>query len=255
MSTRRAAAYAAEFLGTFLLVLFIGLILASNSKAGLGSTDFAVVGLLHAFVLMMLIATLGGASGAHFNPAVTVTLAALRKIAWSDALAYVVLQLAGAVVAALVVKALLTAPADATNYGATAVNHQFVARDAGAAAAELIGTFALMWAIMGTAVNPRAERGWAPLVIGATLGLAVMTVGPFTGAGLNPARAFGPALVGDAFGGAGTFLFVYVAAPLAGALLAGAGYRWLMLESRGSAPAARPVESLEDALEPLAIVD
>jgi hypothetical protein len=66
MHTRKTA-YAAEFLGTFLLVLFIGLILASNSNAGLGSTDFAVVGLLHAFVLTMLVATLGALSGAHFK--------------------------------------------------------------------------------------------------------------------------------------------------------------------------------------------
>src|SRR5215210_9040016 len=79
MEPKGTAAYVAELLGTFLLVLFIGFILASNSPAeagGLGFTDFAVIGLLHAFVLMMLIASLGGVSGAHFNPAVTVTLGA-----------------------------------------------------------------------------------------------------------------------------------------------------------------------------------
>src|SRR5215210_9356560 len=79
MQAKGPAAYFAELIGTFLLVLFIGFILASNSPAeagGLGFTDFAVIGLLHAFVLMMLVATLGGTSGAHFNPAVTVTLGA-----------------------------------------------------------------------------------------------------------------------------------------------------------------------------------
>ena len=245
MRTRKAA-YAAEFLGTFLLVLFIGLILASNSKAGLGSTDFAVVGLLHAFVLTMLVATLGALSGAHFNPAVTITLRALRKIGSADAAAYIAAQLAGAVCAALVVRLVLTSPADATHYGATAVNKTFVSGNAGAAAAELIGTFALMWAILGMAVNPRGDRTWAPWVIGATLGLAVMTVGPFTGAGLNPARAFGPALVGNAFGGGGSFLLVYVAAPVVGALLAGIGYRLIALEP----PVAAPVP--ETAQEPFA---
>ena len=247
MPTRRPAAYAAEFFGTFLLVLFIGLILASNSKAGLGATDFAVVGLVHAFVLLLLIATLGAVSGAHFNPAVTVTLASLRRIAWADAVAYIALQLAGATVAALVVKLMLTGAADATGYGATAVNHRFVAGDAGAAAAELIGTFALMWAIMGCAVDPRANPGWAPPVIGATLGLAVMTIAPITGAGLNPARAFGPALIAGAFGGAGTFLLVYVLAPAAGALLAGAVYQRVILEVRDVEPAFD--------VEALAVVD
>jgi glycerol uptake facilitator protein len=241
MHTRKAA-YAAEFLGTFLLVLFIGLILASNSKAGLGSTDFAVVGLLHAFVLTMLVATLGALSGAHFNPAVTVTLRALRKISTADAAIYIAAQLAGAVCAALLVRLVLASPADATHYGATAVNKTFVSGDAGAAAAELIGTFALMWAILGMAVNPRGDRAWAPWVIGATLGLAVMTVGPFTGAGLNPARAFGPALVGNAFGGAGSFLLVYVAAPVVGALLAGVGYRLVALEPPVAAPVPETVQ-------------
>jgi glycerol uptake facilitator-like aquaporin len=86
-------------------------------------------------------------------------------------------------------------------------------------------------------MDPRGDRAWAPWVIGATLGLAVMTVGPFTGAGLNPARAFGPALVGNAFGGAWSFLLVYVIAPVAGALLAAAGYRLVALAPAVAAPA------------------
>ena len=247
MQPKGSAAYVAELIGTFLLVLFIGFILASNSPAeagGLGYTDFAVIGLLHAFVLMMLIASLGGVSGAHFNPAVTVTLAALRKISWGDAAVYILLQLAGAVLAALTVSLVVTGAADATNFGATAVNDRFVSGDGAAALAELIGTFALMWAIMGVAVNEQAERSWAPWVIGGTLGFAVMAIGPFTGAGLNPARAFGPALVGDAFGGAGTFLIVYVLAPLVGAVLAGVGYHALVLAPQGLR-GERPVDKLE----------
>jgi MIP family channel proteins len=250
MITRRPAAYAAELLGTFVLVLFIGLVLASNSKAGLGATDFAVVGLVHAFVLMTLVAAFAGVSGAHFNPAVTVTLTALRKIAPRDAAAYIVLQLVGATLAALVVKVTLTHPAAATNYGATAVNHHFVAGAAGAAVAEAIGTFALMLAIMGAAIDPRATRGWAPLLIGGALGMAVMVIGPVTGAGLNPARAFGPALVSGAFGGAGTFLLVYVTAPIAGALVAGVAYTKVVLEQREAAAPSEPAK-----VERLAIAD
>jgi MIP family channel proteins len=239
------SAYAAEFVGTFLLVLFIGLILSVQSPDGLGYREFAVVGLLHAFVLTMLVATLGGTSGAHFNPAVTVTLAALRKISPVDAVVYIAVQLAGAVAAALVVKAVLIDPADAVHFGATGVNQKFVSGDGGAFAAELIGSFALMWAIMGMAVNPRSDRSWAPFVIGATLGFAVMAVGPITGAGLNPARAFGPALVGTEFGGAGTFLFVYVLGPVVGALLAGVLYSAIVLRPQGLDEGVRPVDKLD----------
>jgi MIP family channel proteins len=245
MEQKSPSAYIAEFIGTFMLVLFIGIILASNSGAGLGFTDFAVVGLLHAFVLSMLVATLGGVSGAHFNPAVTVTLAALRKISPVDAAIYIVVQLIGAVAAALVVKALISGAADATNYGATGVNPKFLSSDGAGFLAELIGTFALMWAIVGTAVNPRADREWAPWIIGATLGFAVMAMGPLTGAGLNPARAFGPALVGDAFNGGGTFLFVFVAGPLVGALAAGLIYHYLILAPQEG---ERPVDRLDAEL-------
>ncbi|MEA2495963.1 MAG: glycerol uptake facilitator protein [Thermoleophilaceae bacterium] len=251
MHTRKTA-YAAEFLGTFLLVLFIGLILASNSNAGLGTTNFAVIGLLHAFVLAMLIASLGAVSSAHFNPAVTIALRSLRKISATDAAIYIVAQLAGAVCAALVVKLVLTNPADVTNYGAPAVNKTFVSGNAGAAAAELIGTFVLVWAILATAVNPRGDHAWAPWMIGATLGLAVMAIGPITGAGLNPARAFGPALVANAFGGAGSFLLVYVLAPIAGALLAGVGYRLIVLERRSE---VRSAELVQEPFEEFALAN
>jgi glycerol uptake facilitator protein len=244
MERKSPHAYFAEFVGTFLLVMFIGIILAgtaAKAQGGLGYADFAVIGLLHAFLLCMLVATLGGTSGAHFNPAVTVTLTALRKISIPDAVVYIVMQLAGAVCAALVVKALLTGSADATNYGATAVNKGMLSGDGAGFLAELIGTFALMWAIMGLAVNPRGDASWAPFVIGTTLGFAVMATGPLTGAGLNPARSFGPALVGSAFNGGGTFLLVYVLAPIVGALIAGIVYTVLVINPAAS---ARPVDEL-----------
>lgn len=244
MEERGAAAYVAEFVGTFLLVLFIGLIVSSNNPAGLGFTDFAVVGLVHAFALMMLVATLGGTSGGHFNPAVSVALATVRQISWADTAIYVVIQLLGATAAALTVDLIMGSPADAANFAAPAVADKFVATDAAGFLAEAVGTFALMWAIMGVAVNPRADRDWAPFVIGATLGFAVMAIGPLTGGSLNPARAFGPALVGDAFGGGGTFLFVYVAGPAVGAVLASIGYTALVLAPRGL-PMERPVDHLE----------
>ncbi len=103
------AAYIAELLGTFTLVLFIVLVLSLGAAPpeGLGFNDFAVIGLVHAFALALLIWAFGGASGAHFNPAVTVALAVRRKIAPADALIYIVVQLIGAILAALVAKVLI----------------------------------------------------------------------------------------------------------------------------------------------------
>ena len=237
-------AYAAELIGTFLLVLFIGIIVSLNSADGLGFTDWSVIGLLHIFVLAMLVYTVGQASGAHFNPAVTVTLAALRKIGPIDAAIYIVLQLIGAVLAALVVKLLLKDEGDAAGYGATVISDGFLQGKAlSGFLAELLGTFALMWAIMGVAVNPKGARDWAGLVIGGTLGFAVMAIGPLTGAGLNPARAFGPSLVG---GGEelGDFIVAYVLGPTVGALLAGVLYTALILAPEGRAPGRREIDTL-----------
>jgi len=229
---RGTAAYVAELLGTFMLVLFVCMIVIVNSRDGLGFTDWAVIGLVHAFVLMLLVNALGGTSGAHFNPAVTASLTALRKITPADALIYVILQLAGAVAAALVAKALLTDEGAFVNYGAVGVSPKIT--DFGGFICELIGTFTLMWAIMAAAVNPRAPRAWAGFMIGAALGLGVMTFGALTGGGFNPARAFGPAIVSGEFGGAGTFILVYVIGPIVGAFLAGIGYTALVLRPQAA---------------------
>jgi len=230
-------AYAAEFVGTFLLVLFICLIV--SVAAGLQVSDFAVIGLVHVFVLSMLIYTLGGTSGAHFNPAVTVALAALREIRPIDAVIYIFLQLSGAITAALLTKALLLDEGEAANYGATLVGPFLSEKAFPGLIAEAIGTFVLMWAIMGTAVNPRGQREWAGLVIGGTLGFAVMAIGPLTGAGFNPARSFGPALVSGEWAN----FWVYVVGPLVGALLAAFAYQAIAItpqRRRGD----RPIDKL-----------
>jgi MIP family channel proteins len=230
MEERGPSAYLAELLGTMMLVLFIALVL-SVGIGGLHVADYAVIGLLHVLILGMLIATLGGASGAHFNPAVTITLLALRKIRPNDAGIYIVMQLLGAVVGAAIVKILVSDEGAAVNYGSTTISPMLNHKAGAGFLAELIGTFALMWAIMGTAVNPRAERTWAPLIIGGTLGAAVMCIAPLTGAGFNPARSFGPAVFGT-FDGLGRFLIAYVAGPIAGALLAGFTYRTIVLDEQ-----------------------
>ena len=237
--------YAAELIGTLLLVFFVGMVVSLNSADGLGFTDWSVIGLLHFLLLTMLVYTLGHASGAHFNPAVTATLAALRKIGPVDAAIYVVLQLIGALLGALLVKLIVSDEGEAAGYGQTTISDAFLqGKVLSGFLVELIGTFVLMWAIMGVAVNPKGARDWAGLVIGGTLGFAVMALGPLTGAGLNPARAFAPAVVADNSEPVGDFIVAYVLGPTVGALLAGVLYTALILAPEGRAPGRREIDTL-----------
>lgn len=226
---RGPAAYIAEFVGTLLLVFFITAavslyVSAPSPQNPAPFIDFSVIGLVHVFVLFTLIQTLALISGAHFNPAVTVTMAALRQIKPPDALIYIVAQLAGGVAGALLTKALLLDEGKGVNYGITAVSSRLDGAVFPGMVGEALGTFFLIWVIVGVAVNPRATKEWAALAIGAALGMLVMVFAPLTGAGFNPARSFGPAIVSGEFNGAGDFLLVYVLAPVVGALIAGFGY-------------------------------
>ncbi len=222
---RGPAAYIAEFIGTFGLVLFITMAASLYVSDVPGAfIDFSVIGLVHTFALFMLIQALAAASGAHLNPAVTVGLAALRQIKPVDAAIYVVIQLAGGLVGALVTKVILGDADDFNNFGAPAVGPILDGDTLPGMLAEGLGTFFLMFVIVGVAVNPRAAKDWAALSIAAALGLAVFAFGPLTGGSFNPARAFGPSLVSGEFGGAGQFLAVYVVAPVAGAVLAAVTY-------------------------------
>ena len=243
MQDRGPAAYLAEFIGTFMLVLMITLAVSlfvtapTPSPAGAPPApqpyiDFGVIGLVHIFALFLLVQALAIISGAHFNPAVTAAMTALRQIKPADAGIYIVVQLAAAVLATLVTKALLTefANAKAVDYGATLVSDRLDGKTGLGMLAEFIGTFFLMFSIVAMAVSERTPKDWAGFVIGGTLGLGVMVLGPLTGAGFNPARSFGPALVGDAFDGAGTFLLVYVLAPVLGAVAAAVIYNFLFLQ-------------------------
>ncbi len=229
MQDRGPAAYIAEFVGTLLLVFFITAVVSLYVAAASPTNpnpfiDFSVIGLVHAFLLFALIQTLAVISGAHFNPAVTVVMTALRQIKPPDALVYIVAQLAGGVAGALLTKALLNDEGRGVDYGVTLVSDRLDGDILPGMVVEGIGTFFLVWVIVGVAVNPRATKEWAALAIGATLGMLVMVLAPLTGAGFNPARSFGPAIVSGEFGGAGDFLLVYVLAPVIGAVLAGFVY-------------------------------
>jgi glycerol uptake facilitator protein len=244
---RGLAAYIAELLGTLFLVLAVctavTLFVATSSDASQGS-DFAVVGLVHAFALFMLIITFGAASGGHFNPAITIAAAALRRIDPLDALVYILAQLSGGVLGALVVKGLLLDEGRLGHYGAVTISPLLGGNFAGAVV-EMLGTFVLVLAVCAVAFNPRARQEWAPLAIGTTLGFAVMIFGPLTGGSFNPARWFGPALIGDEFGGT----WPYLVGPIVGALLAAAVYRFVIAGPQFALGAEPPTTDVRAAAQ------
>jgi MIP family channel proteins len=235
---RGPAAYFAEVIGTFLLVFFIcGFI----SVASAGGFDLAGLALAHAFILAVLIYALGGTSGAHFNPAVTFALWSIKKISTPNAVVYVICQCVGGILGALVVLLLFNDVGDAVNYGATAINGDVINNGSVwlGLIAEALGTFLLMYAIMGLAVNPRGEAALAGLGIGVALGVGVIVFGPATGAGLNPARWLGPAVASGEFDD----FWIYIAGPLLGAIAAALAYRAFILDPRWL-PAQRPKDEL-----------
>jgi MIP family channel proteins len=222
---RGPAAYLAEFIGTLMLVFFICAVVSLYGPEPSPQNpnpfiDFSVIGLVHVLVLFVLIQTLAVVSGAHFNPAVTLAMTGLRQIKLADAGIYILAQLAGATAGALLVKGILLNEGEAENYGATTVSDIVEGKIFPGMVVEALGTFFLLWAIIGVAVNPRATKEWAALAIGGALGMAVMVLAPITGAGFNPARSFGPALVSGEWGGFDDFVLVYVVGPAVGALVA-----------------------------------
>jgi MIP family channel proteins len=225
---RGLAAYIAELLGTLFLVLIVGtvvtLFVATSPDAQTGS-DFAVVGLTHALMLFVLIIGFGAVSGGHFNPAVTLAAAVHRRIDPVDAVVYILAQLSGGVLGALLVKGLLLDEGRAGGYGNPEVSSLLGGNFQGFVV-EGLGTFLLVLTILAVAMNPRARQEWAPFAIGSTLGFAVMIFGPLTGGSFNPARWFGPALIGDGLDGSD--LLVYVLGPIVGAVLAVAVYRFVI---------------------------
>ena len=237
---RGPAAFAAELFGTFGLVFFITMVVSlfvtppTSAGPGLPPTqpfiDWSVIGLVHIFALFLLIQTLALVSGAHPNPAITAGLMAIRQIRPVDAGIYILCQFAGGVLGALLTKGLLLDEGAGVHYGAPAVSTRLSGSTWLGFVAEGVGTFFLVLAVVGVAVNPRATKEWAALVIGGTLGAAVMIIGPLTGAGLNPARSFGPALVGHFFPGTGIeWIVVFVLGPVVGGVLAATAYHYLFI--------------------------
>jgi aquaporin TIP len=204
----------AEALGTFGLVFIGAAVVVVNGgfpNSGIGLLGIA---LAHAVVLSVMITATMTISGGHLNPAITIGLLVTRRIDFKSAVAYVLTQLAAACVAAFLVKFLLP-PAAVRN---AMVGVPIIASSMSLGQAiglELVLTFFLMCAVYGTAVSPDAPRvgGFG---IGLVLLFDILVGGPLTGAAMNPARAFGPAVVSGEWVGH----LVYWIGPIAGAILA-----------------------------------
>lgn len=212
----RFRSYLAEFVGTFALI-FVGSLAAAvafESRAGVNSAGIVLGALAHGFILMVMIYALGSISGCHINPAVTIALAFLRKISITDAVLYITFQLGGAIVGSLL-HAAVRAQGD-TNLGLPGVSPSI--GDGSGFLLEAITTFFLVIVIIGTVVSGKGPAGFHGLAIGMTLGASWLIAGSLTGAALNPARHFGPAVVTGDYGS----IWVYWAGPIAGALVAAA---------------------------------
>jgi len=215
---RRAAA---EAIAAFALVFAgCGAIVADARYHGaLGAVG---VSLVFGLVIMVMVYATGHLSGAHINPAVTIAFTLTRHFPARDAVAYVAAQLVGATAGAFV---LLGAWADKpAHLGATTPN---VA--AGTAFLyESVLSALLMFTIMAVATDTRAAGAAAAIAIGGVIGLDALFGGPVTGASMNPARSFGPALAS----GEWRDFWVYVAGPLVGAAAGAFGYQLV----RGETP-------------------
>ncbi len=173
-----------------------------------------------------MVTAVGHISGGHFNPAVTLSMLVTGRISLAEGARYMVSQLAGATAAALVLLAIFpSAVTDAANLGVPAVGGDGISTG-NALVAEIVTTFFLVFVIYGVAVDKRGAFSiLAGLPIGLTISISVLAVGDVSGAALNPARWFGPALV------SGTFddFWIWIVGPAIGAVLAGIAYDRILL--------------------------
>src|ERR671935_556288 len=224
----------AETLGTALLVLVgPGSVVATLELSGkvvpaIRGADLLGISFAFGFIIAVAVYALGKVSGCHINPAVTFGLAATKRFPWREVPAYWSAQVVGAVLGALAIWGVFAHSGIDLGMGQTSFNQSTTAWGA-AIFAEGIGTFMLMFAILGI-VDSRSPSELAGLVIGGVVIAIIMIVGPITGASLNPARAFGPELI-SAIGGGAThwsqLIPVYVLPGLLGAALAAVAYDML----------------------------
>ena len=214
--------FAAEFIGTFALV-FVGSAAIVQTRVTGGQAGLLEVALAHGLILAVMVSALMRISG-HFNPAVTVAFLVTRRIEAVMAGVYVVAQLLGAMVAAYLLRAVTpTDVFEAVRGGGQSVSVDITFLPA--VVLEAIATFFLVLVVFGTAVDAKAPK-IGGLAIGLVIAADILAIGPFTGASMNPARTFGPAVAASYWEGH----FIYWLGPIVGAVIAALVYEHLFMD-------------------------
>ncbi|MBI1259229.1 MAG: MIP family channel protein [Chloroflexi bacterium] len=212
---RRASA---EFVGTYALVTAgCGAIMVNQQTQALGHLGVA---LTFGLIILAMIAAVGHISGAHFNPAVTIAFALTRHFPWRDVLFYIGGQITGAVLAALTLRLLL---GDSAQLGATIPSGSLMQ----SFGLEILLSAVLMFVIISVATDTRAVGAPAAVAIGFTVALDALWGGPISGASMNPARSFGPALIAGIWDNQ----WLYWIAPVIGAAIGAFLYQFLRGET------------------------
>ena len=197
-----------EFIGTFALVFAGTGAIVINHASG-GAITHPGIALTFGLIVLAMIYTFGDVSGAHFNPAVTTAFAAARRFPWREVPGYLVAQVLGAFAASGLLRFLF--PAD-DKLGATLP----AGPEMQSFVLEVVLTFILMLVILSVSTGAKEKGITAGIAIGAVIALEAMFAGPICGASMNPARSIAPAVVSGHL----EHLWLYLAGPLLGALLA-----------------------------------
>ena len=205
--------YGAEFIGTFALVFAGTGAIIINDVSG-GAVTHVGVALTFGLIVLAMIYAVGDVSGAHLNPAVTIGFFAARRLRGTIVLPYITSQLLGALAASALLRALFP-------------QHQTLGTTSPAGPAaqslvlEIVLTGFLMFVILNVSTGPKERGTTAGIAVGSVIALEALFAGPICGASMNPARSFAPALVSQHF----SDLWIYLIAPIAGALIAVIGCR------------------------------
>jgi len=214
-------AWLAEAIATYGLVFFgpLSVIWAVAAfGTGLSSEALIVIALGHGGAIALMIYAFGHVSGAHINPAVTIPMIITRRIGITDGIMYIIFQLIGAIAAAGTLKAILPELGAKVNFATQGGPSEFLNYSiASGFAVEAILTFFLVTVIFMAAVHKKASAGWHGFTIGGMIFLIHLVGVPLTGASVNPARTFGPALIS----GFWEYHWMYWAAPIVGGIIAG----------------------------------
>ena len=214
----------AEFIGVFALT-FVG----GGAIIVTSGQELIVISLAHGLILAVMVAAMMHISGAQFNPAVSIALASRGKQSWSEAISLSIVQILGGIAAAFLLKATMVPAFEfANSHIGETLGKYSNASDPDMLSAwrvlvlEGLATFFLMWVIMGVAVDGKNVKhsGIAALAIGGVVAADIYCFGPATGASMNPARSFGPALVVSDW----TLHWCYWVGPIVGASLAAFAY-------------------------------